>query len=349
MSNFKAESPATLSTGSESSSNQELSPVADAIRDLSQLLKACGDPLRLQILQVLKLDTFGVLELTQLFDTKQSGMSHHLKVLSNVGLVETQREGNAIFYRRPFHQGRVEAKTLEQVFALVDHCPPSEELLARIGTINEQRALQSKAFFEKNAERFQEQQELICEYEQYASASFELLQKCGVDENSTVLELGPGAGQFLKPLSLNYAQVIALDTSSNMLDQAKQYATMEGLDNISFVHGDSSDFLASGESVQAVVMNMVLHHVPTPAKIFEDCQAMLSEGGVLVVCDLSRHDQDWAKENCGDLWLGFEPQELSRWAKDVGLCEEESVFIGLRNGFQIQLHTYVKPSSPKLV
>ena len=340
---------------SDRSAKAMLNPLSDLsqttscnidIHALSQLLKACGDPLRLQVLQVLKFDTFGVLELTQLFETKQSGMSHHLKVLSNVGLVEAQREGNAIFYRRPFQQSTVDQQTLEQVFGMVDRYSLPENLIERIGLIREQRAIQSKAFFDKNAERFTEQQELICEYEQYGEASFELLKKSTLEPTATVLELGPGEGQFLKPLSLNYAHVVALDTSSTLLDKARQFASSEGLKNVQFIHGDTSHFLSSKKTVNAIVMNMVLHHVPTPAKIFEDCYDMLAFGGVMVVCDLSRHDQDWAKQNCGDLWLGFEPQELSRWAKDVGLNQEESVFIGLRNGFQIQLHKFTKPFFP---
>lgn len=41
-----------------------------------------------------------MLELAQIFDVGQSGMSHHLKVLAQAELVATRREGNAIFYRR---------------------------------------------------------------------------------------------------------------------------------------------------------------------------------------------------------------------------------------------------------
>ncbi len=65
--------------------------------DLAATLKAAGDPLRLEILRLLARDSFGVMELSRIFDTKQSGMSHHLKVLANAGLVATRREGNSIF------------------------------------------------------------------------------------------------------------------------------------------------------------------------------------------------------------------------------------------------------------
>src|SRR5690606_40551176 len=73
-----------------------------AIDQLAALLKAAGDPLRLDILRVLAQDSFGVLELCQMFSAKQSGMSHHLKVLTNAGLLTSRREGNSIFYRRAY-------------------------------------------------------------------------------------------------------------------------------------------------------------------------------------------------------------------------------------------------------
>jgi ArsR family transcriptional regulator len=62
-----------------------------------------------------------------------------------------------------------------------------------------------------------------------------------------------------------------------------------------------------------------------------------------VVCDLSHHDQAWSKQSCGDLWLGFENKELSNWAESAGFDEDESLYIGLRNGFQIQLRKFLKP------
>lgn len=327
----------------ESHTNTGESPLTPA--SFGALLKACGDPLRVQILQVLKSDTFGVLELTQLFNTKQSGMSHHLKVLSKVGLVETQREGNAIFYRRPFDQSTdYDQEGIDQLFQLIDRIPLDQSLNERIADIRSQRAEQSQAFFAKNVERFKEQQELICDYDQYASASFELLIK-HTKKAATILELGPGEGRFLKPLSQHFDHVIALDNSQEMLSSAKRFAQIEQLENIAFIHGDTTSY-DKQHKVDAVIMNMVLHHVPTPAEIFLDCASILKPSGVLVVCDLSHHNQEWAKENCGDLWLGFEPQELTNWANRAGLNESESLYIGLRNGFQIQLRQFIKPDLP---
>ncbi len=49
---------------------------------LAAFCKAAGEPLRLNILRALSNDSFGVLELAQIFATGQSGISHHLKVLT---------------------------------------------------------------------------------------------------------------------------------------------------------------------------------------------------------------------------------------------------------------------------
>ena len=79
---------------------------ADSPRDqqftalLAALCKASSDPLRLQVLRVLREDSFGVGELCAIFGIRQPALSHHLKVLANAGLVATRREGNSIFYRR---------------------------------------------------------------------------------------------------------------------------------------------------------------------------------------------------------------------------------------------------------
>jgi ArsR family transcriptional regulator len=69
----------------------------------------------------------------------------------------------------------------------------------------------------------------------------------------------------------------------------------------------------------------------------------LRPGGVLLLTDLCAHDQGWARDACGDLWLGFAPADLARWAAAAGLGEGESIYLALRNGFRVQLRVFHKP------
>ena len=110
--------------------------------------------------------------------------------------------------------------------------------------------------------------------------------------------------------------------------------------NTSATPGRDTD---QGVQADCVVFNMVLHHTPSPAEIFRDISARLAPGAVVLVTELCSHDQGWARENCGDLWLGFEPEDLSRWAGDAGLTDITSVYLAQLNGFQIQVRLFGRP------
>ena len=316
---------------------------------LAPIFKASGDPLRLEILRVLRRDTFGVLELSQLFDMRQSGMSHHLKVMHKAGLVEPQREGNAIFYRRPLHldNDKPTDLTICQIFEAVDRAPLPAHLQEKIESIRNQRADQSQAFFSRHSEQFREQQELIAAFDLYAAPVADMIRKQTRKRQwQTALEIGPGEGGFLPVLSELSEHVVALDNSRDMLAKATRTCIDERLDNVNLIEGVTDTLLARGDAFDLVVANMVLHHVPSPADIFLDAAALMNNGGCLVVSDLCRHDQNWAKDNCGDLWLGFEPEELTAWAVAAGLKAGEQLFIGLRNGFQVQVREFWKTQLP---
>nr|WP_166264015.1 metalloregulator ArsR/SmtB family transcription factor [Marinobacter caseinilyticus] len=320
---------------------------SSSVDTLAPIYKASGDPLRLEILRVLRRDTFGVLELSQLFDMRQSGMSHHLKVMHKAGLLEPQREGNAIFYRRPLHleSNKLADQTVRQVFEMVDQIALPKHLQQRIEAIRTQRASQSQAFFARHAEQFREQQELIAAFDLYAEPVAALIRQRAVRQQwETALEIGPGEGGFLPVLAELCPQVVALDNSRDMLAKATRTCIEEKLNNVDLIEGVTDTLLARGDAFDLVVANMVLHHVPSPADILLDAAALMNGGGCLVVSDLCSHDQDWAKENCGDLWLGFEPEEITAWANDAGLTAGESLFIGLRNGFQVQVREFWKSS-----
>lgn len=313
---------------------------------LANLLKAAGDPLRLEILRVLSQDSYGVLELCRIFSIKQSGMSHHLKVLANAGLLSSRREANSIFYRRAYlSPDHPFAALQQQLFASLDTLPIAEHLRAPIIELQQERSQAAQTFFSENADKFRAQQDLIASYPVYAEQMTQLLNNTSLRDKKLALEVGPGEGEFLAVLAQQFNQVIALDNAANMLDKAKHFARENNLRNIEFIHGDTQSLPANKVLADCILVNMVLHHTPSPADIFQDLSNALAPGGALLICDLCRHEQDWARDACGDLWQGFDPQDFSRWAKAAGLDEGQSVYFALRNGFQIQLRQFFKPTN----
>ncbi len=319
---------------------------ADLYIDLSVLLKAAADPLRLEILRVLAKGSYGVLELAYLFDLKQSAMSHHLKVLAKAQLVTTRREGNSIFYRRNqplFNTSENKHKELfTALFKNIDSFWLTLDTQLRLKTIQQERATASQEFFAANAHKFKEQQDLIASYSVYGEQVKNLLKQVNFFSQETALEIGPGEGEFLPILCQQFNHIIALDNSTEMLTKAKTLASDRALQNIDFVLGDTQVAIQKNIVADCIIINMVLHHVPSPEELFQDAATLLNRNGSLLVTDLCRHDQQWATESCGDLWLGFEPTEFSAWANAAGLKEGQSQFFALRNGFQIQLRQFVK-------
>jgi len=313
---------------------------------LANLLKAAGDPLRLEILRVLSRDSYGVLELCRIFSIKQSGMSHHLKVLANAGLLSSRREANSIFYRRAYlSPDHAFAALQQQLFASLDALPLAEHLLAPIRELQLERSQAAQAFFSENADKFRAQQDLIASYPVYAEQMTQLLNNTVLRDKNLALEVGPGEGEFLAILAQRFNHVVALDNALTMLDKARNFARENNLRNIEFIHGDTQSLRDHKVLADCILVNMVLHHTPSPADIFQDLSNALAPGGALLICDLCRHEQDWARNACGDLWQGFDPQDFSRWAKAAHLDEGQSVYFALRNGFQIQLRQFLKPTN----
>jgi len=74
----------------------------DQADQLSRVLKALGDPVRLRLLSLIGAHAGGeacVCELVDRFDLSQPTISHHLKVLREAGLIESERRGTWVYYR----------------------------------------------------------------------------------------------------------------------------------------------------------------------------------------------------------------------------------------------------------
>jgi ArsR family transcriptional regulator, arsenate/arsenite/antimonite-responsive transcriptional repressor len=69
---------------------------------LAQVFKALGDPVRLRLVSMIGARQGGevcVCDLTSAFDLSQPTISHHLKVLRQAGLIDSERRGTWVYYR----------------------------------------------------------------------------------------------------------------------------------------------------------------------------------------------------------------------------------------------------------
>jgi ArsR family transcriptional regulator, arsenate/arsenite/antimonite-responsive transcriptional repressor len=69
---------------------------------LAQVFKALGDPVRLRLVSMIGARDGGevcVCDLTSAFDLTQPTISHHLRVLREAGLIDSERRGTWVYYR----------------------------------------------------------------------------------------------------------------------------------------------------------------------------------------------------------------------------------------------------------
>jgi len=69
---------------------------------LAQVFKALGDPVRIRLVSLIGAHQGGevcVCDLTIAFELTQPTISHHLKVLRQAGIIDSERRGTWVYYR----------------------------------------------------------------------------------------------------------------------------------------------------------------------------------------------------------------------------------------------------------
>jgi ArsR family transcriptional regulator, arsenate/arsenite/antimonite-responsive transcriptional repressor len=93
---------------------------AEQAGQVAPLLKALADPVRLRLMSIVASHSGGeacVCDLNDAFDLSQPTISHHLKVLHDVGLLDREKRGVWVYYR-------ARTQALANLGTLIG-CPPA--------------------------------------------------------------------------------------------------------------------------------------------------------------------------------------------------------------------------------
>jgi ubiquinone/menaquinone biosynthesis C-methylase UbiE/uncharacterized protein YbaR (Trm112 family) len=160
-----------------------------------------------------------------------------------------------------------------------------------------------------------------------------------IDPGALVLDVGCGAGRTTFHLA-GRARVLAFDLSPKQARRAVDRARRDGLlDRFMFFIGDASEFPLVEGSMDGVLMDGVLHHLPDPARTLGETTRVLRDGGRYFGKENNetplRPIFDWL-QRLRPLWVeqaGAEPvistATLTRWAESAGLTitVEPEVFL----------------------
>ncbi len=293
-------------------------------------LKALADETRLRLFQLLRVHELNVNEIVEALDMGQSRISRHLKILAEAGLLAARRDGMWTFYR-----AATGPEALRFAAAVGDpESAPFARDLARARRIREERAKESRRFFDTVAGDWREMKRSLIGDADLDAFILKHIPRCAV-----AADLGCGSGEQLPILLKKAGRVIGVDRAPRMLEEARRRNLAESRRGVLELRLGELEKLPfrDGEADCALIC-LALHHLPEPAAGIAEAARILKPGGTLVVVEWTSHSDESLRSRFQDRWLGFEPALLEKWLKDAGLTIREKSNLALpRGGLNIQL------------
>lgn len=98
----------------------------------------------------------------------------------------------------------------------------------------------------------------------------------------TVLDIGTGTGEIPFAIAGRADRIVAIDSSSKMIDLAKAKAQEKKTDNIEFVVQDCNRIEFPEKSFDVIIIANLLHLIPNPDKFLRGISSLLKPDGVII-------------------------------------------------------------------
>ena len=317
------------------------------MHDASALYRLLGDEARLRLLRLLALDRLNVTELTGILGLAQSGVSRHLGLLKDGGLVSEEREAGFTYYRISpdvcdASNGHAALWTLLQ--DQFDRASATDIGRADNARLEEVRRLRKENFQTHGGPDTNERQLVPGRsWAAWARALGYLLPPV------VVADLGCGEGYLTVETSRWASRVIAVDRSADVLTRARALAARRRVSNVTWKRGTLETLPIRDETVDVALFSQALHHADDPSRALQEAVRILVPGGRVLVLDLREHGETWVRDRLGDRWLGFTREGLGTLLEGAGLIDVK-VNVGARrtgDPFSVLIASGVKPVRTK--
>jgi len=314
------------------------------MKQASALYRLLGDEARLRLLRVLRKERLNVTELTGILGLAQSGVSRHLGLLKDAGLVVEEKDAGYTYYRVP---ESVAEDTTGTVWAALEEQFESAAGEAAVradeARLQEVLRLRKENFDTHRGADTRDARQLVPgrSWAAWSRALGMLLPPL------RVADLGCGEGYLAIEAARWAAQVVAVDRSDVVLDRAKALASRRRVSNVMWKRGELEKLPIKDDSVDVALLSQALHHAASPARAVTEASRITVSGGRVLILDLREHREEWVRAKLGDRTLGFNDGELRRMLVDAGL-QDVRVGVGARKAgdpFTVLIASGVKPGS----
>lgn len=283
------------------------------MKEPAAVFRLLGDEVRLRLLRLLAAERLNVTELTGILGIAQSGVSRHLGLLRDSGLVEERREGGFTYYQAPAPDSRNGTAPLWQLLE-AQFAASADDPLARADRARLKEVLRlRKESFANHGDGHQ----LVPgrSWAAWGRALGHLLPPFDV------ADLGCGEGYLTVEAAGWARRVVAIDRSVDVLERAKALARRRGVSNIVWEQGDIERVPLADNTVDVTLLSQALHHAADPSLVLSESARITRPGGRVLVLDLRRHDETWVRDRLGDRWLGFDDTQLEKLLAAAGFSD----------------------------
>ncbi|MDP6582050.1 MAG: metalloregulator ArsR/SmtB family transcription factor [Vicinamibacterales bacterium] len=288
------------------------------MKEASALFRLLGDEARLRLLRLLAKERLNVSELTAVLGIAQSGVSRHLGLLRDAGLVTEEREGGFTFFRATQEE---KDRRLAPVWTLLRtrFRGASRDPLVRGDEARLRDVLRRRL---ENVETHGG--ELGAGVRQVVPGRSWAAWSRGLGlllPPLTVGDLGCGEGYLTFEIARWAGRVVAVDRSARVLERARRLAARRRIGNVEWRRGEIEKLPLDTGAVDVALLSQALHHAHDPQRAVAEATRVVVDGGRVLVLDLRAHNKEWMRERLGDRWLGFGTEAVIEMMDKAGLVD----------------------------
>lgn len=153
-------------------------------------------------------------------------------------------------------------------------------------------------------------------------------------KEGVLLDFGCGSGNAMQTMQQKGWRTVGVDFDEKAVANAKR----KGLE---VYHGDLFSQKFDDESFDAILMNHVIEHVPSPTDLFSECKRILKKNGVMIVITPNANSRGHQKY--GRNWRGLEtPHHLQIFTpKSLFTLGKKSNFAHIKSFSSLQGTSYI--------
>lgn len=296
--------------------------------------KSLSDVTRIRVYNILLNYELSVNELVQLLGMGQSGISRHLKILTNAGLLKCRRSGVWAFYSADLSEGKKNFATSSQNLFEEEATLNQDLMLAQ--RIIAERSLETSQFFNTIAHKWD-----LLKREIMGDFNLNAVIADNMNGANVIADLGCGTGELLSDLTEGGKKVIGVDSSSSMLEETRKR----------FLNSDTPLDLRLGElehlplkdkEAEVAVISLALHHLSNPEAAIAEAERILKPGGTLIIAEFEKHNNELLQKTYGDRWLGFTKKEVQGWLVDNNFITSPEKEYNVQQSLKIVVYKSVK-------